>query len=60
MAKISDNVKKASETLAREIGKQSKSQARLQGALIALTLVIAISTVIYTWITWKSVRVMEE
>ena len=40
--------------------KQSKVQNRLQWIVIALTLVLAASTVAYTWITWESVSAMRD
>lgn len=36
------------------------SQGKLQRVTIALTVVIAISTVAYTWITWQSVQAQRE
>jgi preprotein translocase subunit SecG len=36
------------------------SQTRLQRVTIALTVVIALSTVAYTWITWQSVQAQRE
>lgn len=36
------------------------SQRRLQRVTIALTVVIALSTVVYTWITWQSVQAQRE
>lgn len=36
------------------------SQNKIQRVTIALTVVIALSTVVYTWITWQSVQVQRE
>lgn len=36
------------------------SQYKLQRVTIALTVVIALSTVVYTWITWQSVQAQRE
>lgn len=36
------------------------SQSKLQRVTIALTVVIALSTVVYTWITWQSVQAQRE
>lgn len=38
----------------------AESQAKLQRVAIALTVVIAISTVVYTWVTWQSVQAQRE
>ena len=38
----------------------SESQARQQRVVIGLTVVLAISTALYTWITWQSVAAMRE
>ena len=38
----------------------AKSQSKLQFVTIALTVVIALSTVLYTWITWQSVQAQRE
>ena len=40
--------------------KAAASQTTLQGVTIALTVVIALSTVVYTWITWQSVQAQRE
>lgn len=40
--------------------RMSRSQARQQNVVIGLTVVLAFSTAIYTWITWQSVSVMRE
>lgn len=40
--------------------KSAKSQGRLQIVTIVLTIVIAISTVAYTWITWQTVKEQRE
>jgi hypothetical protein len=46
-----------SERLQRE---SAVSQGRLQRVTIGLTVVIAIATVVYTWITWQSVQAQRE
>lgn len=46
-----------SEKLQRE---SSASQERLQRVTIGLTVVIAIATIVYTWITWQSVQAQRE
>lgn len=38
----------------------SASQSRQQAIVISLTVVLAISTALYTWITWQSVAAMRE
>ena len=38
----------------------SVSQGRQQKVLVALSVVIALATVAYTWVTWKSVIAMRE
>jgi len=38
----------------------SKAQGRHQLVLVVLTVVVAASTVAYTWITWQSVAAMRE
>ena len=38
----------------------ANSQSKLQRVTIALTVVIALSTVVYTWITWQSVQAQRE
>jgi len=38
----------------------SRSQSRQQVILIALSIVVAVSTAAYTWITWQSVAAMRE
>jgi hypothetical protein len=38
----------------------AESQTKLQRVTIALTIVIAIATVVYTWITWQSVQAQRE
>ena len=40
--------------------KAAASQTTLQGVTIALTVVIALSTVVYTWITGQSVQAQRE
>ena len=41
-------------------GQIAESQSRLQKWIIALTFIIALSTVAYVFITWKSVSTMKE
>lgn len=38
----------------------SRSQTRQQNVLIGLSVVVAVSTAVYTWITWQSVEAMRE
>lgn len=38
----------------------SRSQTRQQNILIVLSVVVAVSTAAYTWITWQSVAAMRE
>ncbi|MBU1237393.1 MAG: hypothetical protein KJ634_14345 [Gammaproteobacteria bacterium] len=38
----------------------AETQTKVQRVTVALTVVIALSTVIYTWITWQSVQVQRE
>ena len=41
-------------------GKISHAQGRQQKILITLSIVVAVSTAAYTWITWQSVTAMRE
>lgn len=65
------DVKKATHLLAEKLDSRlaeldrsqkdtATSQSRLQKAALALTVVIAISTMAYTWITWQSVQAQRE
>lgn len=47
---------KSSERIESALKDAANSSKKFQKATIALTLVIAISTAIYTWVTWSSVQ----
>ena len=40
--------------------KTAAAQRRLQKIALALTVVIALATVSYTWVTWQTVRMQQE
>jgi hypothetical protein len=46
--------------LVTTIDRNSQSQSRQQSILIVLSIVVAVSTIVYTWITWQSVAAMRE
>lgn len=50
----------SSENLNKKIDEFDEAQGKLQKITIALTIVIAFSTVAYTYITWQSVNVQRE
>jgi len=47
-------------SLEKTLDKSSQSQSKLQWITIALTIVIALATVAYTWTTWQTVLVQKE
>lgn len=55
-----EHVAKPTEELSRVINQGLGAQGRQQRIVIALTIVIALSTVLYTWITYQSVQAMRE
>jgi hypothetical protein len=48
------------QSLEKVLNNASESQGKLQLITIALTIVIAVSTIAYTWITWQTVLVQRE
>lgn len=60
MHHVSDKIDARLETLEKSQRDAADSQAKLQVAALALTVVIAASTMLYTWITWQSVQAQRE
>src|SRR5882672_6328915 len=58
--RASEGLKEKADGLIALYNKISNGQSRQQLVVICLTLVIAASTLLYTWITWKSVEAMQE
>ncbi len=58
--RASQGMKEKTDELITLYGKFTKSQGRQQIIIIILTVVIAASTAVYTWITWESVSAMHE
>jgi len=57
---LADKLDKRLAEVDRAQREASSSQTSLQRAALALTVVIAISTVVYTWVTWQSVQAQRE
>lgn len=55
-----DRIVGVGNTLITRLGKQYNAQSRHQRAIIALTVVIALATICYTFVTWLSVKAMRE
>ena len=58
--RASQGLKEKTDQLFLLYGEISRSQGRQQNILIGLSIVVAISTAVYTWITWQSVTAMRE
>ena len=58
--RASQGLQEKSDRLSTLYERFSRSQGRQQLALIILSVVVAISTAVYTWITWQSVVAMRE
>ena len=57
---LTETIYRASQGIQQKYDAYSYSQTKQQHIIIALTLVIAFSTVLYTYITWQSVSAMKE
>jgi hypothetical protein len=58
--RASQGIQEKSDQLLDLYNRISASQSRQQAVVIGLTIVLAISTALYTWITWQSVAAMRE
>ena len=58
--RASQGIQEKSDKLLDLYDRISASQSRQQAIVISLTVVLAISTALYTWITWQSVAAMRE
>jgi len=58
--RASQGTQEKAEKLISLFGKSTKSQNRQQIIIIILTVVIAVSTILYTWITYQSVSTMRD
>ena len=58
--RASQALQEKADNLGKQIDQSSRSQVRQQNVLIALSIVVALSTVAYTWITWQSVVTLRE
>ena len=56
----SDRLEKRLEVLEGLQDKTAQTQGKLQRITIALTVVIALATVTYTWVTWETVQAQRE
>ncbi|MEX0739046.1 MAG: hypothetical protein WD071_06875 [Pseudohongiella sp.] len=57
---LMETIYRASQGLKDRFDASAKAQKKQQNIIIALTIVIAISTALYTFITWQSVSAMRE
>ena len=57
---LKKSIHHASDNLNERIKEFIKSQGKLQKITIALTIVIALATVTYTWVTWQTVQAQKE
>lgn len=57
---FNDTIQCSSDSLNTKITEFDKSQGKLQKISIILTIVIALSTIAYTCITWQSVKAQRE
>ena len=57
---LAETLYRASQGIQGKYESFSKSQTKQQNIIIALTIVIALSTTVYTFITWQSVTAMRE
>ena len=60
MYRASQGVQDKADSLIQLYNNISRAQTRQQAVVIVLTVVIAISSALYTWITYKSVQAMRE
>ena len=58
--RASQGIQEKTDKLLELYNRISASQSRQQAVVIGLTVVLAISTALYTWITWQSVAAMRE
>ena len=58
--RASQALQEKADNLGKQIDQSSRSQVRQQNVLITLSIVVALSTVAYTWITWQSVVTLRE
>jgi len=58
--RASQGIQEKTDKLLELYNRISASQSRQQTIVIVLTVVLAISTALYTWITWQSVAAMRE
>jgi hypothetical protein len=58
--RASQGIQEKTDKLSELYNRISVSQSRQQAVVIGLTVVLAISTALYTWITWQSVAAMRE
>src|SRR6266446_2382469 len=58
--RASQGIQEKTDKLLELYNRISASQSRQQTVVICLTVVLAISTALYTWITWQSVAAMRE
>ena len=58
--RASQGIQEKTDRLLELYDRISRSQARQQAVLIALSVVVALSTAVYTWITWQSVAAMRD
>lgn len=57
---LTETIYRASQGIQEKYDAYSSSQTKQQNIIIALTVVIALSTAVYTFITWQSVSAMKE
>jgi hypothetical protein len=60
ITKSTSEMKESADQLSELYDKVSKDQGKQQRAILFLTIVVAISTALYTYITWQSVSAMRE
>lgn len=58
--RASQGIQEKTDKLLELYNRISSSQARQQTVVIVLTVVVAVSTALYTWITWQSVAAVRE
>ena len=60
IGKSTDRIVGVGNNLVTSLEKQSNAQSRYQKTIIVLTIVIALATTCYTYVTWLSVQAMRE
>ena len=60
ITEFNETINRSSESLNKKIAEFDESQGKLQKITIILTIVIALSTLAYTLITWQSVKAQRE